>query len=90
MAKGKSFKDTFNPAMQFISTDLEPELKTNEFETKEIPEGYRMNPLYIENKSRRVQLLMKPSLYEKIKEHAATENKSVNEWINSVLETNLE
>ena len=88
-AKGKSFKDNLsgnlNPAMQFISTPTEEE-KTD---TKEPHAGYKINPLYIETKSRRVQLLLQPSLYERIKARAAAEGHSINECVHSPLEETL-
>ena len=45
--------------------------------------------MYIEKKNRRVQLLIQPSLYNKIKTRADTEGKSVNEVVNSILESAL-
>lgn len=77
----KSFKDNLNPAMQFISTPVEekPQIDTP-------PEGYKVNPLYIEKKSKRLQLLIQPSLYGKIKARADREGRSVNELIHSILE----
>jgi hypothetical protein len=80
MAK-KSFKDNLNPAMQFISTPVEEKPQTDS-----PPEGYKVNPLYIEKKSKRLQLLIQPSLYSKIKARADREGKSVNELIHSILE----
>lgn len=50
------------------------------------PEGYKPNPAYIETKSRRLQLLMQPSLHDRIKAHAAAEGLSVNEYIHKTLE----
>jgi hypothetical protein len=50
------------------------------------PEGYKLNPLYIETKNKRVQLLMKPSIYAKIKTMADSENRSVNDMIHLILE----
>jgi hypothetical protein len=80
MAK-KSFKDNLTPAMQFISTPVEerPQIDAP-------PEGYKVNPLYIEKKSKRLQLLIQPSLYSKIKARADREGRSVNELIHSILE----
>lgn len=52
----------------------------------QIPKGYKLNPMYIETKSRRLQLLIKPSTYEKIKAIAAANGISVNEQINLILE----
>ncbi|MBQ7102827.1 MAG: hypothetical protein IJN89_02080 [Anaerotignum sp.] len=50
------------------------------------PEGYKLNPLYIEKKSRRLQLLMQPSLYAKVKENADAAGLSVNDYIHQALE----
>ena len=43
------------------------------------------NPLYVETKSRRVQLLMQPSLHEKLKAAAAERGQSLNDLIHTVL-----
>lgn len=91
MAKKKSFNtdltEALNPAMQFISA---PAQEAKEQPTGEAPEGYYTNPLYIEKKSRRLQLLIKPSLYEKLKQRADTQTGgSVNEAINAILEEAL-
>jgi hypothetical protein len=92
MAK-KSFKDNINPALQFISnTEEKPEEKkesgTNGTQESpgQPPEGYKLNPLYVETKSRRLQLLMQPSLHAKIKDMAKAKGVSVNELIHAALE----
>lgn len=77
MAK-KSFKE--NPALQFIST-------ADEEQTEEkAPEGYKLNPLYIETKSRRLQLVLQPSLYKRVKDRAKAGGLSVNEFIHNLLD----
>lgn len=84
MAK-KSFKD--NPALQFISTaEPEEQEQTPAKTTGKAPEGYKVNPLYIETKSRRLQLVLQPSLYEKVKATAKAKKLSVNEYIHQLLE----
>lgn len=92
MAQKKSFKAELNPAMQFISTPAE-ETTTGAGEgvasTKDAPEGYKVNPLYIEKRSKRLQLLVQPSLYDKVKAQAETEGCSVNDYIHRVLEEAL-
>lgn len=92
MAQKKSFKADLNPAMQFISTPAE-ETTTGAGEgvtsTKDAPEGYKVNPLYIEKRSKRLQLLVQPSLYDKVKAQAETEGCSVNDYIHRVLEEAL-
>lgn len=53
---------------------------------EDIPAGYKMNPLFVEIKSRRLQLLVQPSLYEAIKAKAKAEGISVNEFAHRALE----
>lgn len=77
---------TDNPALAFIS-QRQPEEETSPGEP---PAGYKKNPLYLEVKSRRVQLLMQPSLYAKLKEKAAKQGRSVNDLIHSLLEAATE
>ena len=57
--------------------------------TTDAPEGYKVNPAFVETKSRRLQLLMQPSLHDRIKARAAAEGLSVNEYIHKVLEEAL-
>ncbi len=57
--------------------------------TKNDEPKYKLNPAYIETKSRRVQLVMQPSLYNSIKEAAIKEDISVNEFIHKTLEDAL-
>lgn len=85
MAQKKSFKAELNPAMQFISTPTEEAVTRD----KEAPEGYKVNPLYIEKRSKRLQLLVQPSLYNKIKAQADAEGCSVNDFIHRLLEDTL-
>jgi len=81
----KSFKESAqnalsNPAMQFITAPAAP--RTPE------PEPQSAAPAK-ECKSRRLQLLIKPSIHEAIKERAAQNGTSVNDWINGALERAL-
>lgn len=55
-------------------------------EKKDIPAGYKVNPLFVEIKSRRLQLLVQPSIYEAIKEQAKAKGISVNEFAHRALE----
>lgn len=83
MAK-KNFKD--NPALQFIST-ADPAEPTPTEEAPQYP--MKRNPLYIETKSRRLQLLLQPSLYNKIKALADEQSKSINEVVHSILDEHI-
>lgn len=92
MAKSKSFKSDTNPAMSFISQESIDKVDgTEEGATtptggkKKAPEGYKPNPEYIETKSKRVQLLVQPSVYEAVKAKAKARGISTNEAINEAL-----
>lgn len=82
MAGKKSFTAQQNPALAFISTE-------EHVKTTDAPEGYKANPMFVETKSRRMQLLVQPSLYEAIKARATEEGQSVNELVHSILEAAL-
>jgi len=86
MATKKSFKD--NPALQFLSTPQEEETAQPEAVQKpaKAPAGYKLNPLYIETKSKRLQLVLQPSLLAKVKERAKEQGLSVNEFVHRILE----
>lgn len=45
-----------------------------------------MNPMYVETKSRRLQLVLQPSLYNRVKKAAQKEGKSVNEYVHYILD----
>lgn len=80
----KDFKN--NPALQFIST-ADPAEPTPAEETPQYP--MKRNPLYIETKSRRVQLMFQPSLYNKVKALATEQGKSINDTIHSILDEHI-
>ena len=88
----KSFKDDLNPAMNFISQESKKKVEKTSSEKiqkstelrKQAPEGFKVNPLYIEKRSKRIQVLLQPSIYEKIKNKATAEGVSVNEIINNI------
>ena len=92
MAK-KSFTNIDNPALNFISTP-EKEVQTTSQESQNIlvnlVNPVKLNPLYIETKSKRFNFLMRPGLYDKISDRAKIENKSMSDLIHSVLEEYFE
>lgn len=90
----KDFTNTSNPAMSFISQETIDKVdgkkkgatqKKTATRSKTAPEGYKANPEYIETKSRRVQLLVQPSIYEAVKAKASKLGISTNEAINEAL-----
>lgn len=54
------------------------------------PEGMRLNPdyieKYIEKRTKRVQIVVQPSLYDKAKAKADSLNKSFNDYVHGLLE----
>ena len=82
----KSFIDSIeNKAEAFISapTAAKPQ-------GEQPPQGFKPNPEYIETRSKRVQLLMQPSLYKQLKARAKREKRSLNDLIHSILEESTE
>ena len=99
----KSFKRS-EPALAFISEVEEPSRPPKKTATKPkspkakptarggetAPEGYKLAPQYIETKSRRVQALIQPSVYEAVKAKASSLGISTNEAINEALKAYTE
>jgi len=77
----KNFRE--NPALQFVTTDVP-------HEETEVPQGFRPNPEFVEKKTKRVQIVMQPSLYEKAKKQAEKEGLSFNAYLHKVLEEVLQ
>ena len=87
MAAKKTFKNAENPALQFISTpDVEAEERENESGAAPSLRGFTPKLDKPETKSRRLQLLIKPSVYSAVKQIADASGLSVNEIINQILE----
>lgn len=89
MAK-KTFKD--NPALQFITAaDGSEEAAEDQSRaaaqqiTEQPPAGYRLNPLYVELKTKRLQLVIPPSTYTELKAAAAAAGISANEYCNRAI-----
>ena len=91
MATKKTFTDKLavedlNPALQFISN--------KEAVTAPAPDGkqtrFVFNTPERETKSKRLQLLLKPSTFEGIQAKATAAGTSVNNYINALLEFHIE
>lgn len=89
----KNFKKN-NPALNYISAEEDTiediEVLETSDNSQEVPKGYKLNPKYIECKSKRVQVLMQPSVHNAIKEIARMKNISTNEAINEALKAYVE
>lgn len=76
-----------NPALNFINTTENTNNIDKQTKTKQnIPDGYKLNPEYIEIKSKRVQLVLRPSIFEKAKNKANVQQISLNEYIHRLIE----
>lgn len=91
MAQKKTFIDKIDsPAAFFISQpETAPERKEEPMKKPIPPEGFKVNPLFIETRSKRLQLLVQPSLAEKLKKKAKEEGRSVNDIVHTILEEAL-
>lgn len=90
----KPIIDRGNPVYNFISQvgstaeqreDPAPQRAQNPAPDPAPQTGAR-SPKFKERKTRRLQLIVQPSLYEKIKEQADAVGNSVNDYIHSILE----
>lgn len=88
----KTFKNNLekieNPALQFVSNAAnEEQTKRREqnIQTSAL-EGYKLVP---EAKSKRLQLLIQPSLYNRVKQRADANGTSVNNTIHNILSNAL-
>lgn len=91
MAK-KSFISKDNPVMNFISqasidaVDGKPEGTATLTGTRKAPEGYKPNPEFIETKSKRVQILVQPSLHKDAKAVSEELGISLNDFIHRAIQ----
>lgn len=74
----KSFNLNENPVVRFISS-------VDDSDTQAVSDFAKPSAPHAESKSRRVQLLIRPSLYAKLKAAAESQHLSVNEMINNIL-----
>lgn len=87
----KSFLE--NPALRFISTaDPEPELDQEPTPAglEQPPKGYKIDFRYTEKKTKRVQIVLQPSTFNRLKKTAAKQKVSINEYINRAILEKLE
>lgn len=88
MAK-KSFINTDNPAMNFISkTSIEAVdgKPAGSPAGRKAPAGYKPNPEFIETKSKRVQILVQPSLHRDAKAVSEELGISLNDFIHRAIQ----
>lgn len=95
-----------NPALKFINTDpegaeepkattqQEPEEAPEEIQrvilTEKPPKGYKINPAFIETRSKKFYTLMQPSVFKRLDKAAKRKKLSRNEIINIAIIEYLE
>lgn len=50
---------------------------------------YKLDPRYVEKRTRRLQLVLQPSLYDRVRKRAAADGVSVNDLIHSILDREI-
>ncbi len=84
----KTFKNNLekieNPALQFVSNAANKEQTKRRGQNVQMSalEGYKLVP---EAKSKRLQLLIQPSLYNRVKQRADANGTSINNTIHNIL-----
>lgn len=86
MSKKPDF--TKSPALAFISSAAEQ--AEGAPESDNTPRGMKLNPeyieKYIEKRTKRVQIVMQPSLFDKAKAKADSRGTSLNDYIHKLIE----
>jgi len=89
----KNFKQN-NPAEAFITmpetAPTEDTAQSKPTGARKAPEGYKLNPEFIEVKSKRVQLLLQPSVVEALKALAKEKGLSMNETASEAIKQYIE
>ena len=70
------------PELAFMRSSVEKQQQDNiPSKGKEAtPDGMKVNPMYIEKRTKRVQIVLQPSLYEQLKAHAKEIGMSFNSY----------
>ncbi len=75
---------------QFMTSPEPSCMVRNEEVVEEIPAGFRLNAIYIETKSKRVNLVMRPSLHKRTQQKALEEGISFNDYVHRLIERDIE
>ena len=89
--KTKDFSSINNPAKAILTGNHEVIHNKNNSESNSL-KSYptKKNPEFLETKSKRVQMLMQPSLYDEIKDIAHQCQLSINETMHEILKSYVE
>lgn len=68
---------------------LKAELSPKRRRKAKAPEGMKPNPEFVEKRTQRLQLVLQPSLFARVKAAAQARGVSVNDLVHTLLEANL-
>ena len=74
------------PDVKEEKADHQEEPKSAQRPAERPPEGYKLDYRYIEKKTRRLQLVFQPSLYERVKAVAEKAGLSINDYVSQTLD----
>lgn len=91
MAKKSFLSSKDNPTLSYISKDTiaaaeESGEEQLYFEGTQPPAGYKIDPKFIEKRTKRVQLVLQPSLYNRVKDASRAAGMSLNDYVHKLLE----
>lgn len=78
-----------NATLSFISKESIAAIDGEEqlyFEGTQPPAGYKIDPKFIEKRTKRVQLVLQPSLYNRVKDASRAAGMSLNDYVHKLLE----
>ena len=84
----KSWDDIISsPAPDQSTAAKAPEIVPSK---RDVPEGMKLNPLFVEKRTQRAQFVMQPSVYAKAKELAKARGISFNDFVHGLIEDEIE
>ena len=70
-------------------TPAEPPARRKRQKKSKATVEYKLDPRYVEKRTRRLQLVLQPSLYDRVRKRAAADGVSVNDLIHSILDREI-
>lgn len=70
-------------------TPAEPPARRKRQKKSKSTVEYKLDPRYVEKRTRRLQLVLQPSLYDRVRKRAAADGVSVNDLIHSILDREI-
>ena len=88
-AAGTSAEAGSNDAPVETVTQAAPPARRKRQKKSKATVEYKLDPRYVEKRTRRLQLVLQPSLYDRVRKRAAADGVSVNDLIHSILDREI-